>query len=105
MQKALNIIGWIGTALVFVAVAIRMFYPEWNQYATYAAWAGLATILIYMAGQWRDVLDFYGKRQARYGTYAIQSISTRNPGAGSATAWIVVRRSISRAAPRSISGA
>ena len=49
MQKALGIIGWIGTALVFGAVAIRMFYPVWNQYATYMAWAGLATVLIYMA--------------------------------------------------------
>ena len=55
MQKIFGIIGWIGTVLVFGAVAIRMFYPDWNQYATYAAWAGLASVLIYMAGQWRDV--------------------------------------------------
>ena len=59
---------------LFVAVAIRMFYPEWNQYATYAAWAGLATILIYMAGQWRDVAEFYKGRGARYGTLSIVSI-------------------------------
>ena len=74
MQKALGIIGWIGTALVFGAVAIRMFYPEWNQYATYLAWAGLATVLIYMAGQWRDVAEFYKGRGARYGTLSIVSI-------------------------------
>ena len=37
MQKIFGIIGWIGTALVFGAVGVRMFYPEWNQYATYAA--------------------------------------------------------------------
>src|SRR5688572_5780333 len=74
MQKALGIIGWIGTALVFGAVAIRMFYPQWNQYATYMAWAGLATVLIYMAGQWRDVADFYKGRGARYGTLSIVSI-------------------------------
>ena len=74
MQKALGIIGWIGTALVFGAVAIRMFYPDWNQYATYMAWAGLATVLIYMAGQWRDVADFYKGRGARYGTLAVVSI-------------------------------
>ena len=41
MQKIFGIIGWIGTVLVFGAVAVRMFYPDWNQYATYAAWAGL----------------------------------------------------------------
>jgi ABC-type uncharacterized transport system involved in gliding motility auxiliary subunit len=74
MQKALNIIGWIGTALVFAAVAIRMFYPDWNQYATYLAWAGLATVLLYIAGQWRDVAEFYKGRGARYGTLSIVSI-------------------------------
>jgi ABC-type uncharacterized transport system involved in gliding motility auxiliary subunit len=74
MQKAFGIIGWIGTALVFGAVAIRMFYPEWNQYATYMAWAGLATVLIYMAGQWRDVAEFYKGRGARYGTLSLVSI-------------------------------
>jgi ABC-type uncharacterized transport system involved in gliding motility auxiliary subunit len=75
MQKAFGIIGWIGTALVFGAVAIRMFYPEWNQYATYMAWAGLATVLIYMAGQWRDVAEFYKGRGARYGTLSLVSIA------------------------------
>ena len=74
MQKAFNIIGWIGTALVFGAVAIRMFYPDWNQYATYLAWAGLATVLIYIGGQWRDVAEFYKGRAARYGTLSIVSI-------------------------------
>lgn len=74
MQKILGIIGWIGTALVFGAVAVRMFYPEWNQYATYAAWAGLVAVLIYMAGQWRDVAEFYKGRGAKYGTMSIVSI-------------------------------
>ncbi len=74
MQKALGIIGWIGTALVFGAVAVRMFYPDWNQYATYAAWAGLVSVLIYMAGQWRDVAQFYQGRGAQYGTMSIVSI-------------------------------
>jgi ABC-type uncharacterized transport system involved in gliding motility auxiliary subunit len=74
MQKALGIIGWVGTALVFGAVAVRMFYPEWNQYATYAAWAGLVSVLVYMAGQWRDVAQFYQGRGAKYGTMSIVSI-------------------------------
>ena len=74
MQKILGIVGWIGTALVFGAVGIRMFYPDWNQYATYMAWAGLATVLLYMAGQWRDVADFYKGRGARYGTLSFVSV-------------------------------
>ena len=28
MQKIFGIIGWIGTVLVFGAVAVRMFYPD-----------------------------------------------------------------------------
>ena len=75
MQKALGIIGWIGTALVFGAVAIRMFYPERGiSTPPTLAWAGLATVLIYMAGQWRDVADFYKGRGAKYGTLSIVSI-------------------------------
>jgi hypothetical protein len=30
MQRALNILGWIGTAIVFVAVAVRFLKPEWE---------------------------------------------------------------------------
>jgi len=74
MQKIFGIIGWIGTVLVFGAVAVRMFHPEWNQYATYGAWAGLACVLLYMAGQWRDVATFYQGRGARYGTMSIVSV-------------------------------
>ena len=82
MQKAFGIIGWIGTVLVFGALLIRgvpflgipSVYPAGEQYATYAAWAGLVCVLIYMAGQWRDVATFYEGRGARYGTMSIVSI-------------------------------
>jgi len=76
--KIFGIIGWIGTVLVFAAVAARLFTPPWgwwsDQYATYMAWAGLASVLIYMAGQWRDVATFYKGRGARYGTMSVVSI-------------------------------
>ena len=42
VKNILNIIGWLGTALVVAAVAVRFLRPEWDQYAIYAAWAGLA---------------------------------------------------------------
>ena len=74
MQRIFSIIGWIGTVLVFGAVAVRQFRPEWGQYATYAAWAGLVAVLIYMAGQWRDVVDFYKSRGAKYGTVSVISV-------------------------------
>ena len=37
-------------------------------------WAGLVCILAYMLAQWRDVMSFYGTRQARYGTVSIVGI-------------------------------
>lgn len=74
LSKIAGVIGWVGTALVFGAVAIRFLRPEWMQYGTYMTWAGLVCILLYMAGQWRDVMSFYGKRQARYGTMSVVSI-------------------------------
>ncbi len=78
MAKITGIIGWIGTVLVFAAVAARLFTPPWawwqDQYATYLAWAGLAAVLIYMAGQWRDVADFYKGRSAKYGTMSLVSV-------------------------------
>ena len=63
-------IGWLGVALVFGSVGVRLFRPEWNQYAYWAAWAGLACVLIYMAGQWREVADAFKRRQTRLGALA-----------------------------------
>ena len=42
-------IGWLGTALVFVAVAIRFGFPAKEQYAYYLAWGGLVCVLLYYA--------------------------------------------------------
>jgi ABC-type uncharacterized transport system involved in gliding motility auxiliary subunit len=63
-------IGWVGTALVFGALAVRALKPEWNQYAYYSALAGLACVLFYMATQWREVAGSFSKRQTRLGTIA-----------------------------------
>ncbi|MGE0443702.1 MAG: Gldg family protein, partial [Vicinamibacterales bacterium] len=74
VQQVLGIVGWIGTALVFGAVAIRFVRPEWDQYAVYAAWAGLACVVLYTLGQWREIVDYFKRRQARYGALATISV-------------------------------
>lgn len=74
LQKILGIIGWVGTALVFAAVAVRFVRPEWDQYAVYGAWAGLACVVLYTLGQWREIVDFFRRRQARYGAIATASV-------------------------------
>jgi ABC-type uncharacterized transport system involved in gliding motility auxiliary subunit len=74
LNRIVGIVGWIGTALVFGAVGIRALRPEWNQYAYWGAWAGLACVLVYMAGQWREVRDSFTRRQTRMGTIAASTV-------------------------------
>ena len=70
LHRILSFLGWVGTALVFGAVAVRFIRPEWDQYATWAAWAGLALVVVYTLGQWREILEYFRRRQARYGAVA-----------------------------------
>ena len=74
VQRILGILGWVGTALVFAAVAIRFIKPEWDQYGVDAAWAGLALVVLYTLGQWREIIDYFRRRQARYGALATVSV-------------------------------
>ena len=70
LQRILSILGWIGTALVLAAVAIRILRPEWDTYATWAAWGGLGLVVVYTLGQWREILGYFRQRHARYGAIA-----------------------------------
>ncbi|HTI42459.1 MAG TPA: DUF4350 domain-containing protein [Vicinamibacterales bacterium] len=74
VKNILNIVGWLGTALVVAAVAVRFLRPEWDQYAIYAAWAGLACVVLYTLGQWREIVDYFRQRNARYGAIASVSV-------------------------------
>src|SRR5688500_8474841 len=74
VQKILGIVGWIGTALVFGAVAVRFIRPEGDQYAVYGAWARRACVVLYKIGQWREIVEYFKRRQARYGALATVSV-------------------------------
>jgi ABC-type uncharacterized transport system involved in gliding motility auxiliary subunit len=74
VNRIFSIIGWIGTALVLASLAIRFGLPAKDQYAYYLAWGGLACMLVYMLGQWREIGRFFGRRQARYGSLAASSV-------------------------------
>jgi ABC-type uncharacterized transport system involved in gliding motility auxiliary subunit len=81
-QKFLGALSWIGMALVFAAVAVRVLgavgaiqvTQQIDQYALYAAWAGLALVVIYTLGQWRDIAAYFKRRNARYGAVAGVSV-------------------------------
>src|SRR5438093_10223088 len=74
VNRILSIVGWIGTAMVFVAVGIRFGLPAKEQYAYYLAWAGLVCVLLYTLGQWREIAKVFARRQTRYGTLAATSV-------------------------------
>jgi ABC-type uncharacterized transport system involved in gliding motility auxiliary subunit len=73
LNTILSIIGWVGTLLVFAALSIRMFRPQWDQYAYWAAIAGLVLVLLYTLSQWREIVRSFQKRETRLG--AMTSIS------------------------------
>ena len=74
VNRILSLIGWLGTAMVFVAVAIRFGYPAKEQWAYYLAWGGLVCVLAYTLGQWREISKVFARRQTRYGTLAATSV-------------------------------
>ena len=75
MNRILSLIGWLGTAMVFVAVAIRFGYPAKEQWAYYLAWGGLVCVFAYTLGQWREIANVFARRQTRYGTLMGVSIA------------------------------
>jgi ABC-type uncharacterized transport system involved in gliding motility auxiliary subunit len=72
--KIAAILGWLGTALVVVALGLWYVKPEWEEYRRYIAWAGLATILVYLVAQWRESQQGQNSRQARLGALSVVSI-------------------------------
>ena len=74
LNRIAGIVGWIGTGLVAGAVAIRLFKPEFASYGYWLAWAGLACVVFYMLGQWRDVAKAMGRKQTRLSTIALAGV-------------------------------
>src|SRR4030095_15002711 len=70
VKRVLGVLGYIGMALLFGALLVRARYPDYDQYAIYAAWTGLALVLIYTIGQWREIAAYFKQRNARYGALA-----------------------------------
>ena len=70
MRRVLDFTAWLGVALVVGALVAPWVRPELADFTTYAAWAGIACILVYAAGQWREILDYFRGRNAQYGALA-----------------------------------
>jgi ABC-type uncharacterized transport system involved in gliding motility auxiliary subunit len=75
LNTILGIVGWIGTLLIFAGVAIRMFRPQWDQYAYWAAIAGLVCVALYTLSQWREIVRSFSRREARFSALSVISIA------------------------------
>lgn len=82
LNRILAVIGWLGTVLVGAALVVTvsrwsghdLLGPRWDPYVRWTAVAGLVCVLLYMAGQWREVARSFQHRQTRYGTMALAGI-------------------------------
>ena len=74
MKRLFSMLSWVGVALVAGALVVQRAKPDWDQYARYAAWAGLVLVLLYVASQWREIAAQFQKRNTRYGTLASASV-------------------------------
>ncbi|MGH9373127.1 MAG: GldG family protein [Vicinamibacterales bacterium] len=73
LKRILGLVGWLGVALVLAAVAIRLLRPEWQQWSSGLAIAGLVCTLLYILSQWREIARSFSGREAKFGTLAIAS--------------------------------
>ena len=80
MRQALNIVGWFGTALVVIALILRLSGEEsllganGDRYVIYLALVGLVCVLLYPIVNWREVVDHFKRRQGKYAAVTTTSI-------------------------------
>ena len=70
LNRLFDVLGWLGSIFVFVAVGLWLVRPELEPLRRTLAFAGLACILAYGAGHWRQAARSFDRRQTRYGTLA-----------------------------------
>jgi ABC-type uncharacterized transport system involved in gliding motility auxiliary subunit len=73
LKRVFDLIAWLGVALVLGAVAVRFLQPD-APYSRWLAWGGLACIVVYILGQWREVARLFAGRSARLGSISVASV-------------------------------
>ncbi len=75
VKRILSLIGWLGTALVVIAVVLKLPVFDKEAYARPFAIAGLVCVIAYALGEWREIAKVFERRQARYGSVAATSVA------------------------------
>lgn len=74
LKRIIDILGWLGVAVVVSAVVVRALQPENVEVWRGLAIAGLVYIVLYVAGQWREIGESFQRRQTRYGALSLASV-------------------------------
>ena len=74
LKRVLNLIGWLGAALVLAAVALRFLKPGLPEWYRPLAIGGLVCTLLYLLSQWREIGRGFSRRQVRYGVVSAASV-------------------------------
>jgi len=74
VKKAINLLGYLGVALVVAAVILRFTRPQPPELYQRLAMAGLAVTIIYALSQWREIGRSFQGRNAQYGSVAAGSV-------------------------------
>ncbi len=75
MNRVLQALGWVGVAIVFGALVVRFTLPDQQELWWWLAVAGLALVAVHTLSQWRDILAFFSRRQAREGVVATSGVA------------------------------
>ena len=68
VNRIIGMVFWLGVAALLAATGIKYGTQGKEQYVSYLLYAGLVCLLIYVLGQWRDIVKSFSSRQARYGS-------------------------------------
>ena len=74
LNRLFGSLGWLGSILVFTAVAVWFVRSDLDTLRRVLAFAGLVSILLYGAVHWRQVARAFERRQTRYGALASTSV-------------------------------
>ena len=74
LNRVVQSLGWVGVAIVFAGVGVRFLLPAQQELWYWLAVSGLALVAIHTATQWREILTYFGRRQARVGAVATTGI-------------------------------
>ena len=74
-NRILQGLGWTGVAVVFAALVVRFTLPDRQELWWWLAVSGLVMVAVHTLSQWRDILAFFSRRQAREGVMATSGVA------------------------------